>query len=82
MTQDKEQLVAEGAMEKMSVAPPDPERSQEDPSERGGQGGESLMQKLKEKPTEHRLDQDTVLDAAPPGESGVADEDPLSAHPT
>ena len=84
MAQGKDQLVDEGLMEKMSVAPPDPEadRSQEDPSVGGAQGGGSLMQKLTDNPGEPRLDQDTALDAPPPGESGVADEDPLSAHPT
>ena len=65
MTEEKDQLVDEGVMEKMSVAPPDPESetSEEDPGEQP-------------------LGQGNAPDAPPPGESGVADEDPLSAHPT
>ncbi len=76
MAQETEQLVDEATMEKMSVAPPDPE------AEQSSQSDESLMQQLKDGPGEHRLDQDTSFDAPRPGESGVADEDPLSAHPT
>lgn len=51
MAQDKDQLVDERAMEKMSVAPPDPKTG---------------------------ASQDGLSD----DQSGVADQDPLSAHPS
>jgi hypothetical protein len=57
MAQDKKQLVDETVMEKMSVAPPDPE------AEARGTGGDQPEAEAK-------------------AESGVADEDPLSAHPS
>jgi hypothetical protein len=64
MAEDKDQLVDEATMEKMSVAPPDPETEA-----RGSQDGGGNQ----------RLESDHES-ADPP--SGVADQDPLSAHPS
>jgi len=72
MPEQDKQLVDEQEMQTMSVAPPDPDAEKPQTS-----GGESLMQQLQDSPGEHRLDQDTALDSP-----GVADEDPLSAHPS
>ena len=81
---DKDQLVDEQSMEKMSVAPPDPATGAL--TSHGGSGsaeGESLMDRLREHPKEQQLDRDTALqDRSENDASGVADEDPLSAHPT
>ncbi len=40
------------------------------------------VKKPDDNPGEHQPDQPSSPDAPPPGQSGVADEDPLSAHPT
>jgi hypothetical protein len=66
MADDKDQLVDEGLMEKMSVAPPDPEE---------GDGQHAPFSSRQES-------EESAVDAPPPGTSGVADEDPLSAHPS
>ena len=63
MAQGKDQLVDEGLMEKMSVAPPDPSEHASGPS------GPSVSDR-----------QDAASDMV--DQSGVADEDPLSAHPS
>lgn len=62
MSQNKDQLIDENAMDKMSVAPPDPSPDASGPS------GASVS------------DSQAASEGEP--QSGVADEDPLSAHPT
>ena len=81
---DKDQLVDEQSMEKTSVAPPDPETGAL--TSHGGTGsaeGESLMDRLREHPSDQEVDRDTALQETSGDQaSGVADEDPLSAHPS
>ena len=60
MSEDRDQLVDEQAMAKMSVAPPDP--------------GD-------ERPTQQQMQGETTAQEGA-AETGVDDEDPLSAHPT
>ncbi len=85
MAEDK-QLIDEWTMEQMSVAPPAREaqaRAEKSDAETLESGsGDSLVQQMNLKPGEHNLDQDVVLDAPTQSGSGVADEDPLSAHPS
>jgi hypothetical protein len=64
MPQDKDQLVDEATMEKMSVAPPDPET---EANASRYDGGDQQVE-----------GEDKSADPA----SGVADQDPLSAHPS
>jgi hypothetical protein len=74
MSQAKDQLVDEETMEKMSVAPPDPEtEAQADGSPSGAGKGRAEPQSDGE-----AVIRDNVAD----GPSGVADQDPLSAHPS
>ncbi len=63
MNKNKDQLVDEQAMEKMSVAPPDPEEGAGPSEEAAGDA-----------PAHRQVESDTI--------SGVADQDPLSAHPS
>jgi hypothetical protein len=74
MAGDKDQLIDEQTMEKMSVAPPDPETEAGSGSD-AEQAGEHPADEQRESGT---MPQDTSADAA----SGVADQDPLSAHPS
>jgi hypothetical protein len=73
LTQEKEQLVDEGVMEGMSVAPPDPAH------DASGPYGASVSDKQKA-----ASEGGAGSNAATRSDnlSGVADEDPLSAHPT
>jgi hypothetical protein len=72
MTQDKKQLVDEAAMEGMSVAPPDPA------PDASGPYGASVSDR-QEAASEGGAGSTA---ASPDDQSGVADEDPLSAHPS
>ena len=76
MAETKDQLVDEDAMDKMSVAPPDPSPNASGPS------GPSVSDRQQAAAGEGGLDVNQTPDASPANESGVADEDPLSAHPT
>jgi hypothetical protein len=84
MADDKDQLVGEQAMDAMSVAPPDPKTGAlSSHSEGDMQGGESLMERIQEHPTDQQMQSDTALqDTSGEADSGVDDQDPLSAHPT
>ena len=73
MAENKDQLVDEQTMEKMSVAPPDPETEARSGSDAASSG----------KPADQRRESDTVpQDTSADAASGVADQDPLSAHPS
>nr|WP_295373165.1 hypothetical protein [uncultured Sphingosinicella sp.] len=72
MAENKDQLVDEQTMEKMSVAPPDPETEANSGSDAAGSG----------KPADQQRETDTIPQDASDAESGVADQDPLSAHPS
>ena len=84
MAEDRNQLVDEQTMEKMSVAPPDPKTGALSSHGDGSPADdESLMERLREHPTDQQMESDTVLqDTSQGADSGVADQDPLAAHPT
>lgn len=84
MADDKDQLVGEQAMDTMSVAPPDPKTGAlSSHSEGNAPSGESLMERMREHPTDQQMQSDTALqDTSGEADSGVDDQDPLSAHPT
>jgi hypothetical protein len=72
MAQDKDQLVGEDMMNRMSVAPPDPTEEATGPS------GPSVSDR--QRAASEHLDGKSA--SAPSETSGVADDDPLSAHPS
>lgn len=75
MADDKDQLVGEDAMDKMSVAPPDPAPDASGPY---GASVSNSQAAASEGVSERGIRTEQELS----DESGVADEDPLSAHPT
>jgi hypothetical protein len=84
MAEEKDQLVDKQAMDKMSVAPPDPKTGGLSSHSKGGaQSGESLMERMREHPADQQMQSDTALQDTSGGRgSDVDDQDPLSAHPS
>jgi len=72
------------AAETIEAAPTDPKTGAiSSHSDGGTQEGESLMERMREHPTDQQMQSDTVLqDTSGDTASGVDDQDPLSAHPT